>query len=160
MTDLFSQFVFISSCFVAAAAGVNFFVCFRSFQSNIITNFTTNICEKCASSIWCWDSNSRPSERESLPITTRPGLPPKSVNFLASTSYRIRTSAEFNWSLPSRQNSLTNGTVLYVSTSTAQCDLQLSLCDGLKRSSLCSEMSRPCVSSLVRYNGFVYLVHK
>ena len=39
-------------------------------------NVTTNICEKCPSSIRCRDSNPRPSERESLPITTRPGLPP------------------------------------------------------------------------------------
>ena len=30
---------------------------------------------KFPSSIWCWDSNSQPSERESPPITTRPGLP-------------------------------------------------------------------------------------
>ena len=52
------------------------FVYFQSFQTNIITIFTTNICEKCPSSIRCRDSNPRPSERESLPITTRPGLPP------------------------------------------------------------------------------------
>ena len=36
----------------------------------------TNKCEKCPFSIWCWDSNSRPLEHESLPITTWPGLPP------------------------------------------------------------------------------------
>ena len=52
-----------------------FFVYFQSFQTNI-TIFTTTICEKCPSSIWCWDSNPQPSEHESLPITTRPGLPP------------------------------------------------------------------------------------
>ena len=28
---------------------------------------------KCPSSIWCQDSNPRPSEREPPPITTRPG---------------------------------------------------------------------------------------
>ena len=28
-------------------------------------------------SIQCWDSNPRPLEHESPPITTRPGLPPK-----------------------------------------------------------------------------------
>ena len=50
-----------------------FFVYFRFFQTNIITIFTTNICKKCPSSIRCWDSNRRTSERESLPITTRPG---------------------------------------------------------------------------------------
>ena len=51
-----------------------FFVYFRSFQTNIITIFTTNICENCPSSIvWCRDSNPLPSEHESLPITTRLG---------------------------------------------------------------------------------------
>ena len=29
---------------------------------------------KCPSSIWCQDSNPRPFEHESSPITTRPGL--------------------------------------------------------------------------------------
>ena len=33
--------------------------------------------KKCPSSIRCQDSNPRPLARESLPITTRPGLPPK-----------------------------------------------------------------------------------
>ena len=56
-----------------------FFVYFRSFQTNIITIFTTNICEKCPSSIQCRDLNPQPLERESLPITSRPGLP--SFNF-------------------------------------------------------------------------------
>ena len=32
--------------------------------------------KKCPSSIWCQDSNPRPLEHESLPITTRPGIPP------------------------------------------------------------------------------------
>ena len=31
---------------------------------------------KCPSSIRRWESNPRPLERESPPITTRPGLPP------------------------------------------------------------------------------------
>ena len=47
-----------------------------SVFSNKQYNFTTNICEKCPSSIRCRDSNPRPLERESLSITTRPGLPP------------------------------------------------------------------------------------
>ena len=34
--------------------------------------------KKCPSSIRCRDSNPWPSERESLPFTTRPGLPPVS----------------------------------------------------------------------------------
>ena len=53
-----------------------FFVYFWSFQTNIITIFTTNKCEKCPSRIWCQDLNPQPSECEPLPITTRPGLPP------------------------------------------------------------------------------------
>ena len=55
-----------------------FFLYFWSFQTNIITIFTTDQCEKmsCPSSIWRRDSNPRPSEREPPPITTRPGLPP------------------------------------------------------------------------------------
>ena len=32
--------------------------------------------QKCPSGIHCWDSNPRPSEHESPPITTRQGLPP------------------------------------------------------------------------------------
>ena len=52
-----------------------FFNYFQSFQTNNII-FTTNQCEKmsCPSSIRRWDSNPRPLERESAPITTRPGL--------------------------------------------------------------------------------------
>ena len=48
---------------------------FSSFQANI-TIFTANKCEKCPSSIQGWGSNPQPSEHESPPITTRPGLPP------------------------------------------------------------------------------------
>ena len=54
-----------------------FFVYFWSFQTNIVTIFTTKQCEKmsCPSSIWRRDSNPRPLEHEPPPITTRPGLP-------------------------------------------------------------------------------------
>ena len=50
------------------------FVYFWSFQTNIITIFTTNQCEKmsCPSSIWRQDSNSQPLDHESSPMTTRP----------------------------------------------------------------------------------------
>ena len=47
---------------------------FSSFQTNN-TIFTTKICEKCPSSVRCWDSNSQPSENVSPRITTRPELP-------------------------------------------------------------------------------------
>ena len=51
----------------------SFWFIFGLFKQTI--QFYKNICEKCPSSKWCRDSNPRPSERESLPITTRPGLP-------------------------------------------------------------------------------------
>ena len=54
---------------------------FRSFQTSI-TIFTTDICEKCPSSIQYQDSNSRPSEPESPLIATRPGLPPSHLTLL------------------------------------------------------------------------------
>ena len=60
------------------------FVYFRSFQTNIVTIFTTNKCEKCPSSIWCRDSNSQPSDYESPLLTTRPGLPPKMLIILSA----------------------------------------------------------------------------
>ena len=43
------------------------------FQTNI-TSFTTNYFEKCPSSRQYWDSNPRPFDHDSPPITTRPGL--------------------------------------------------------------------------------------
>ena len=52
------------------------FAYFRSFL-NKQYNSTTNKCEKCQSSIRRWDSNPRPFEHKSSPITTIPGLPPK-----------------------------------------------------------------------------------
>ena len=38
--------------------------------------------KKCPSSIWCRDSNPQPSERESLPITTRPGFTPNQIQIV------------------------------------------------------------------------------
>ena len=52
----------------------HFFIYFRLFQTNI-TIFTKNKCEKCSSSIWCWDSKPRSLKHESPPIPTRSGLP-------------------------------------------------------------------------------------
>ena len=51
---------------------------FLSFQTNI-TILTTHKCEKCPSSIRRQDSNSQPSDYESPPLTTRPGLPPNQI---------------------------------------------------------------------------------
>ena len=63
---------------------------FRSFS--VFSNkhhynfYNKYIWKKCPSSIRCWDSNPRPSERESLPFTTRPGLLP--LAYLLSQSFR------------------------------------------------------------------------
>ena len=54
---------------------VSLFLSLDGLFSKKITIFTTNQCEKLPSSIRCWYSNPQPSERESPPITTRPGLP-------------------------------------------------------------------------------------
>ena len=55
--------------------------------SNII--FRTDKCEKCPSSIRCWDSNSRSLEDASPPITTRPGLPPQSKVLYTLKMYAV-----------------------------------------------------------------------
>ena len=51
------------------------FVYFQSFHANINTIVQQMKVKKCPSSKQHWDSNPRPSECESPPITTRPGLP-------------------------------------------------------------------------------------
>ena len=43
--------------------------------------------KKCPSSRWCRDSNSRPLEHESPPITTRPGLPPTYLLYLGVLNF-------------------------------------------------------------------------
>ena len=68
--------------------------CFRIFglfQTNINTIFTTNQCEKCPSSLGCWNLNPRPSDWESHPITTIPGLPP----ILSINSYYMLSTLNF-----------------------------------------------------------------
>ena len=49
-------------------------------------NFTTNYCKKCQSSIQRQDLNSQPSDYESPPLITRPGLPLYSHNFFYTAS--------------------------------------------------------------------------
>ena len=63
---LYLYMFFKKSVFLAS------FCLFSSFQ----TNTTKCICERCPFSIRCQDSNAQPSDYESPPITTRPGLPP------------------------------------------------------------------------------------
>ena len=64
-----------------------FFVYFCLFKQTLPFLQQINV-NKCPSSIRSWDSNPRPSEHVSPPITTRPGLPPYNRNFLSEgTSY-------------------------------------------------------------------------
>ena len=62
--------------FVNGLTPTSFSFIFSLFKQTLQI-FTTNICEKSPSSIRCRDLNPQPLERESPPITTRPGLPPK-----------------------------------------------------------------------------------
>ena len=62
-----------------------FFIYFQAFQTNN-TIIATNQCEKMSqspSSIRRRDSNPQPFEHESSPLTTRPGLPPITSNFIS-----------------------------------------------------------------------------
>ena len=82
-----------------------FLVYFRSFQTNS-TQFLQQINLKkmsCPSSIWHRDSNSRPSEYEPPPITTRPGLP-HNKSFLHCFILELRILRHFpNWHFPYHQ---------------------------------------------------------
>ena len=51
-----------------------FFIYFCLFKQTLQFLQQINV-KKCPPSIWCWDLKPRSSEHESLPITTRPGLP-------------------------------------------------------------------------------------
>ena len=43
-------------------------------------------------SIRCRDSNSRPSEHKSAPITTRPGLPPDTLSVFTNVGFTMKVS--------------------------------------------------------------------
>ena len=50
------------------------------------------------SSIWCRDSNSRPLDNDSPPITTRPGLPPYQLVFVnGSFKSKFDGWLDINW---------------------------------------------------------------
>ena len=63
---------------------------FSVFSNKHYNFFKTNICDKCPSSIRCWDSNPRPSGCESPPITTRPELPSKTFILFIFNSDHLR----------------------------------------------------------------------
>ena len=52
---------------------------FRLFETNINTVLQQINVKKCPSNKRCWNLNPQPSEHESPPITTRPGLPSKKL---------------------------------------------------------------------------------
>ena len=58
----------------------SFSLTFGLFQTKINTILQQFNLKKCPSSTWHWDLNPRPQDRESPPITTRPGLPPMSLH--------------------------------------------------------------------------------
>ena len=66
-------------------------------QIYLLAIFTANIREKSPSSKQCRDSNPRPLERESLPITTRPG------NNVTAKSFTEHWPCRFNGSRARRQ---------------------------------------------------------
>ena len=117
-----------------------FFVYFRSFQTNIITIFTTNKCEKCPSRIWCQDLNPQPSECEPLPITTRPGLPP--LFFCLSVSLCFLTTLYLVLPL-----FFSFHACMHLLHNVSSLSLSLSLCLSLFVSlSLCLYLFCPCFS--------------
>ena len=69
-----------------------FYCLFQSFQTNIITIFSTNMCEKCPLSIRCRDSNPQPWAHESPSIPIRRGLPPLVVVLFDCNGRRRRHS--------------------------------------------------------------------
>ena len=62
-----------------------FFISFCLFKHTLQFLQQINV-KKCPSSIWCRDWNSRPLEHKSLPITTRPGLPPNGLSLYLAIS--------------------------------------------------------------------------
>ena len=69
---------------------------FSSFQTNITILQQINV-KKCPSSIQCWDSNPRPLEHESPPITTRPGLLPYDAKHLWSNPGYAKHLHKYCW---------------------------------------------------------------
>ena len=87
-----------------------FFVYLLSFQTNN-TIFTTNQCEKmvCSSSMQRQYSNPWPSEHESPPVTTRPGLPPDIIVVTVMGKFRFLK----HWPLEQNYPDLTPVTELF-----------------------------------------------
>ena len=78
---IFTGYQLVFTFFKWAIPGLFLFI-FGIFQKTLQILQQINV--KKWSSIWCWDSNSRSSESEPPPMTTRPGLPPKVSTFYFS----------------------------------------------------------------------------
>ena len=65
------------------------------FVFSSITIFTTIICEKGPSSIRCWDLNPMCPELASLPVTTRPWIPPICGGF----GFKHDRFQNYSWSM-------------------------------------------------------------
>ena len=70
-----------------------FFIYFWSFQTNIII-FTTNLCEKMSIQYTAPGFEPMTFECESLPITTRPGLPPINTSYWSSQAKWVSGSSK------------------------------------------------------------------
>ena len=75
--------------FLNGPSSAYFSFIFGPFQTNINTILQQINLKKCPSSIRHRDLNPRPSECESPPITTRPGLPPTVVILIPINRYRL-----------------------------------------------------------------------
>ena len=68
----------------------SFLLYFRSFSNKHYKFYNKLMC-KGPSSIQCWNSNPRPSEQQSYPVTSRPGPPPYKMIFVTVllTKYKL-----------------------------------------------------------------------
>ena len=82
------------SFFKNGPSPASFLFIFDLFQTNINTSLQYINVNKCPSSIRHWDSNPQPSECESPPITTIPGLTPISLSFICNAHYIVSSVAQ------------------------------------------------------------------
>ena len=68
---------------------------FRLFKQTLQFSLQIKV-KKCPSSIWHQDSNSQPSDNESPPLTTRPGLLPTKVKLESFVKWRKNYSVLTN----------------------------------------------------------------
>ena len=81
-----------AQCFLNGPTPASFIVYFGLFKQTSLQLLQQIYVKICPSSIWCQDSNPRPLEHESPPMTTRPKLPPNEVIVRSGSQiYAIRT---------------------------------------------------------------------